>query len=73
MLDDDLLVVGFDLEAQREVHVGDRPLEQWRALGYGRRESVGGWSSGPRNATGARTSTSSSATVPAWRWRPSAS
>jgi competence CoiA-like predicted nuclease len=37
---DDLLVVGFDLETQREVHIGDRPLEQWRALGYGRRETV---------------------------------
>ncbi|MEJ8662186.1 competence protein CoiA family protein [Streptomyces sp. MS1.AVA.4] len=37
---DDLLVVGFDLETQTEVHIGDRPLEQWRALGYGRRETV---------------------------------
>ncbi|MFD8028052.1 competence protein CoiA family protein [Streptomyces sp. NPDC059717] len=37
---DDLLVVGFDLERQCEVHIGDRPLEQWRALGYGRRETV---------------------------------
>ncbi|MEU4347175.1 competence protein CoiA family protein [Streptomyces sp. NPDC023838] len=37
---DDLLVVGFDLEAQREVHIGDRPLEQWRTLGYGRQETV---------------------------------
>ncbi|MFD0395373.1 competence protein CoiA family protein [Streptomyces nogalater] len=37
---DDLLVVGFDLETQREVHIGDRPLEQWRTLGYGRRETV---------------------------------
>lgn len=37
---DDLLVVGFDLETRREVHIGERPLEQWRALGYGRRETV---------------------------------
>ncbi|QFQ99366.1 hypothetical protein F9278_28055 [Streptomyces phaeolivaceus] len=37
---DDLLVVGFDLDTQSEVHIGDRPLEQWRALGYGRRETV---------------------------------
>ncbi|MEU3516735.1 competence protein CoiA family protein [Streptomyces sp. NPDC006654] len=37
---DDLLVVGFDLETQREVHIGDRPLEQWRARGYGRGETV---------------------------------
>jgi hypothetical protein len=37
---DDLLVVGFDLETQSEVHIGDRPLERWRALGYGRREIV---------------------------------
>lgn len=39
-MQDDLLVVGFDLETQTEVHIGDRPLEQWRALGYGRRETV---------------------------------
>lgn len=37
---DDLLVVGFDLETQTEVHIGDRPLEQCRARGYGRRETV---------------------------------
>ncbi|MER5561330.1 competence protein CoiA family protein [Streptomyces sp. NPDC002506] len=37
---DDLLVVGFDLETQREVHIGDRPLEQWRTLGYKRQETV---------------------------------
>ncbi|MFJ6015182.1 competence protein CoiA family protein [Streptomyces sp. NPDC092952] len=37
---DDLLVVGFDLETQREVHIGDRPVEQWRARGYGRGETV---------------------------------
>ncbi|MFB7739819.1 competence protein CoiA family protein [Streptomyces sp. NPDC056112] len=37
---DDLLVVGFDLQTQTEVHIDDRPLEQWRALGYGRRETV---------------------------------
>ncbi|MDX3772073.1 MULTISPECIES: hypothetical protein [unclassified Streptomyces] len=28
------------METQTEVHIGDRPLEQWRALGYGRRETV---------------------------------
>ncbi|MGW7067120.1 competence protein CoiA family protein [Streptomyces sp. NPDC054855] len=39
-MQDDLLVVGFDLKAQIEVHIGDRPLEQWRALGYGRGEQV---------------------------------
>ncbi|MER5974215.1 competence protein CoiA family protein [Streptomyces sp. NPDC002055] len=37
---DDLLVVGFDLETQTEVHIGERPVEQWRALGYGRRETL---------------------------------
>ncbi|MCX4682603.1 competence protein CoiA [Streptomyces sp. NBC_01433] len=37
---DDLLVVGFDLETQTEVHIGERPLEQWRALGYGQRATV---------------------------------
>ncbi|MFH8411282.1 competence protein CoiA family protein [Streptomyces sp. NPDC018019] len=37
---DDLLVVGFDLQTQTEVHIGERPLEQWRVLGYGRRETV---------------------------------
>ncbi|MET7316601.1 competence protein CoiA family protein [Streptomyces thermoviolaceus] len=37
---DDLLVVGFDLETRTEVHIADRPLEHWRALGYGRRETV---------------------------------
>ncbi|MEU6547907.1 hypothetical protein [Streptomyces sp. NPDC046859] len=36
----DLLVVGFELGIQTEVHIGDRPLEQWRALGYGRRETA---------------------------------
>ncbi|WP_326797789.1 hypothetical protein OG946_22215 [Streptomyces sp. NBC_01808] len=40
MLDDDLLVVGFDLETQCEVHIGERPLDDWRSLGYGRRETV---------------------------------
>ncbi|MFE7649892.1 hypothetical protein [Streptomyces phaeoluteigriseus] len=39
-MQDDLLVVGFDLETRTEVHIGDRPLEQWRTLGYGRRETV---------------------------------
>lgn len=37
---DDLLVVGFDLRTQTEVHIGERPLDQWRALGYGRQETV---------------------------------
>ncbi|MET7344648.1 competence protein CoiA family protein [Streptomyces sp. NPDC005547] len=37
---DDLLVVGFDLQTQREVHIGERPLAEWRALGYGRGETV---------------------------------
>ncbi|GGV45251.1 hypothetical protein GCM10010293_53120 [Streptomyces griseoflavus] len=37
---DDLLVVGFDLQMQREVHMGEKPVEQWRELGYGRMETV---------------------------------
>ncbi|MEU7191922.1 hypothetical protein [Streptomyces sp. NPDC045369] len=37
---DDLLVVGFDLQTQTEVHIGERPLEQWRALSYGRGATV---------------------------------
>ncbi|MFF2374940.1 competence protein CoiA family protein [Streptomyces xiamenensis] len=37
---DDLLVVGFDLETQTEVHINDRPMEEWRTLGYRRRETV---------------------------------
>ncbi|MFI6278118.1 competence protein CoiA family protein [Streptomyces sp. NPDC050988] len=40
MASDDLLVVGLDLETGREVHVDERPMEQWRRLGYGDRESV---------------------------------
>jgi hypothetical protein len=32
---DDLLVVGLDLTTGREVHVADRPAEEWRQLGYG--------------------------------------
>ncbi|MEV0580934.1 competence protein CoiA family protein [Streptomyces sp. NPDC050392] len=39
-MQDDLLVVGFDLETRQEVHIGERSMEQWRALGYGRRETV---------------------------------
>lgn len=39
-MQDDLLVVGFDLETRQEVHIGERPMEQWRALGYRRRETV---------------------------------
>ncbi|MFE7045263.1 competence protein CoiA family protein [Streptomyces atratus] len=34
-MQDDLLVVGFDLETRREVHVSQRPPEQWKRLGYG--------------------------------------
>ncbi|WP_051694871.1 MULTISPECIES: competence protein CoiA family protein [Streptomyces] len=37
---DDLLVVGFDLQDQREVHISEKPLDHWRALGYGRGETV---------------------------------
>jgi hypothetical protein len=32
---DDLLVVGFDLETCREVHVSERAPEHWKRLGYG--------------------------------------
>jgi hypothetical protein len=32
---DDLLVVGFDLETGREVHVAEQPPEFWRRRGYG--------------------------------------
>lgn len=34
----DLLVVGRNLETSREVAIDDRPLADWRELGYGRRE-----------------------------------
>ncbi|MFH8379261.1 competence protein CoiA family protein [Streptomyces cyaneofuscatus] len=34
-MQDDLLVVGFDLEARREVHVAEREPEHWKRLGYG--------------------------------------
>ncbi len=34
-MQDDLLVVGFDLETRREVHVSQRPPEHWKRLGYG--------------------------------------
>lgn len=40
MAPDDLLVVGLDLESGREVHIDERPMDQWRQLGYRRRESV---------------------------------
>jgi hypothetical protein len=30
----DLLVVGFDLRTNREVHVSDQPAQYWRARGY---------------------------------------
>lgn len=38
--DHDLLVVGYDLGSGEEVHIGDQPLEHWRARGYGRAEQV---------------------------------
>ncbi|MER7336739.1 competence protein CoiA family protein [Streptomyces sp. NPDC000075] len=34
-MQDDLLVVGFDLEKGREVHVAEQPPEYWRQRGYG--------------------------------------
>lgn len=34
-MQDDLLVVGFDLEAGHEVHVAEQPPEYWRRRGYG--------------------------------------
>lgn len=40
MAADDSLVVGLDLDTGREVHIEDRPIEQWRPLGYGHRESL---------------------------------
>lgn len=30
----DLLVVGYDLDAESEVHIGDRALPEWHAIGY---------------------------------------
>ncbi|HEX8095516.1 hypothetical protein [Jatrophihabitans sp.] len=30
----ELLVVGYDLDAESEVHIGDRTLPEWHALGY---------------------------------------
>ncbi len=33
-MQDELLVVGFDLEARREVHVSERASEHWKQLGY---------------------------------------
>jgi hypothetical protein len=35
MVQDDLLVVGFDLETRREVHIAEGPPERWKRLGYG--------------------------------------
>ncbi|MFC8956060.1 competence protein CoiA family protein [Streptomyces sp. NPDC057101] len=35
MVQDDLLVVGFDLETRREVHIAEGPPERWKQLGYG--------------------------------------
>ncbi|MCX4681742.1 competence protein CoiA [Streptomyces sp. NBC_01433] len=40
MAADDLLVVGLDLDTGREVHIEDRPMDQWRTLGYRHRESL---------------------------------
>ncbi|MFD8887560.1 competence protein CoiA family protein [Streptomyces erythrochromogenes] len=34
-MQDDLLVVGFDLETRREVHIAEGPPERWKRLGYG--------------------------------------
>ncbi len=34
-MQDDLLVVGFDLESRREVHVSERTSDHWKQLGYG--------------------------------------
>jgi hypothetical protein len=30
----ELLVVGYDLDAESEVHIGDRTLPEWHAIGY---------------------------------------
>jgi hypothetical protein len=38
--DNDLLVVGYDLEAECEVHIRDRPMPEWRQLGYGQRGTI---------------------------------
>ncbi|MDF3302951.1 competence protein CoiA family protein [Streptomyces tropicalis] len=40
MAADDLLVVGLDLDTGRHVHIEDRPIDQWRTLGYRHRESL---------------------------------
>ncbi|MCQ1577171.1 competence protein CoiA family protein [Streptomyces parvus] len=40
MAAEDLLVVGFDLDTGREVHIEDRPMDQWRTLGYRHCESL---------------------------------
>ncbi|WP_435059290.1 competence protein CoiA family protein, partial [Streptomyces sp. bgisy060] len=40
MAADDLLVIGLDLDTGRHVHIEDRPIDQWRALGYGHRENL---------------------------------
>jgi hypothetical protein len=31
----DLLVVGYDLDTASEVHIGDRTMPEWHAIGYG--------------------------------------
>lgn len=37
---DNLLVVGVDLVAGVEVHIADRPMEQWYELSYGGNRTV---------------------------------
>ncbi|MFI9206303.1 competence protein CoiA family protein [Streptomyces sp. NPDC053048] len=39
-MQDDLLVVGFDLETRREVHVAEQPPEYWKQRGYGGTEQL---------------------------------
>ncbi|MFB7672285.1 hypothetical protein ACFC26_12795 [Kitasatospora purpeofusca] len=39
-MQDDLQVVGFNLDSWREVLVAERPMETWRAMGAGRAESL---------------------------------
>ncbi|MFJ5817368.1 hypothetical protein ACIQGT_26240 [Streptomyces sp. NPDC093108] len=40
MAADDLLVVGLNLDTGRDAHIEDRPMDQWRALGYRHRERL---------------------------------
>jgi hypothetical protein len=30
----ELLVVGYDIDAEVEAHIGDRTLPEWHAIGY---------------------------------------